>query len=162
METQKFLCRKSRNRAPFFSLKKWSRQLVQLQMTTSVYASATIGTDKGHKGLFCLFLGRFGYIEEIMGGCPRILNKEWFATVVIDWRSQGLPNRWRKIPDRPYSSAFLITKKMSQQRSKLRKELDLPKPWYLLEFRWKPVIACGHVRGSTCCSAAFISPNVSA
>ena len=89
------------------------------------------GSGKAHKGTILLFLGRFGYIERY-GRVAKEFDKNGFATVVIDWRSQGLSDRMADDLRTGHVESFSDYQKDVSAMIKGIEELDLPKPWYLV------------------------------
>jgi len=118
----------------------------------------TYGTDKGHKGTVLLFLGRFGYIERY-GRVAKDFDRNGFATVVIDWRSQGLSDRMAKDPQTGHIHRFSDYQKDVAATLKAAEELDLPKPWYLVGISMGACIGLrAMLEGLPVVASAFISP----
>lgn len=91
----------------------------------------TYGGKIDRKGTILLFLGRFGYVERY-GRVAKDFDKNGFATVVIDWRSQGLSDRMANDPNTGHIHRFSDYQKDVAAMVRAAEELNLPKPWYLV------------------------------
>ena len=85
----------------------------------------------GEKGTVLLFPGRTEYVEKY-GRAAGELQARGYATVVIDWRGQGLADRLS--PDRMmgHVTSFLDYQRDVQAVLNLSRRLGLPEPFYLL------------------------------
>lgn len=91
----------------------------------------TFGVDKDRNGTVLLFPGRFGYIERY-GRVAKEFDRHGFATVVIDWRSQGLADRLVDDPRTGHVHRFSDYQKDVAAMVSAARELGLPQPWYLV------------------------------
>ncbi len=101
----------------------------------------TYGADNGQKGTILLFLGRFGYVERY-GRVAKDFDRSGFATVVIDWRSQGLSDRMADDPHTGHIHRFSEYQKDVAAMVKAAEELNLPKPWYLVGISMGACVQC--------------------
>jgi len=82
-------------------------------------------------GTVLLFPGRTEYVEKY-GRAARDLARHRLATLVIDWRGQGLADR---LVDDPMAGHVLRFTDYQQDVAAIvaaARELDLPRPWHLL------------------------------
>lgn len=86
---------------------------------------------EGDKGTILLFPGRTEYIEKY-GPAAEEFRRRGFATLVIDWRGQGLADRM--LPDRAagYVHSFSDFQKDVQAVIHALPRLDLSEPFYLI------------------------------
>lgn len=91
---------------------------------------AAWGTD-APKGTVLLFPGRTEYVEKY-GQSAQELADRGYATLCIDWRGQGLAERF--LPDRRIGQVEKFTDYQKDVAAMLRaaQNLDLPKPYVLL------------------------------
>ena len=89
------------------------------------------GSGTARNGTVLLFLGRFGYIERY-GRVAKDFDSRGFATVVIDWRSQGLSDRMADDPRTGHVESFSDYQRDVSAMIKGAEQLDLPKPWFLV------------------------------
>lgn len=83
------------------------------------------------KGTVLLFPGRTEYIEKYAVTAGD-LAKHGFGTFSIDWRGQGLADRLVNNPMAGYVKDFPDYQLDVAAAMEVARELDLPKPWYLL------------------------------
>lgn len=85
----------------------------------------------GARGTVLLFPGRTEYIEKY-GDSARHLAARGFATLAVDWRGQGLADRL--VDDARIGHVLKFTDYQKDVAAMLRaaRELDLPRPFYLL------------------------------
>ena len=83
------------------------------------------------QGTVLLFPGRTEYIEKY-GPAAQDLRDRGFATLSVDWRGQGLADRF--LPDPLVGHVEHFSEYQMDVSAMLRaaKALDLPKPWFLL------------------------------
>ncbi len=118
----------------------------------------TYGAAKDRKGTILLFIGRFGYIERY-GRVAKNFDKNGFATVVIDWRGQGLSDRMADDSRTGHVDRFSDYQKDVAAMVKAAEELDLPKPWYLVGISMGACIGLrALLEGLPVAASAFISP----
>ncbi len=87
--------------------------------------------DQGQKGTVLLMPGRTEYIEKygiIIGG----LRERGYATIVNDWRGQGLADRLLDDPDMGHVMEFADYQHDVTAIIQAANDLDLPRPYYLL------------------------------
>jgi lysophospholipase len=87
----------------------------------------TYGSTKDRKGTILLFLGRFGYIERY-GRVAKEFDKKGFATVLGDWRSQGLSDRLAKDRQTGHINRFADYQSDVKALLGAAEELGLPNP----------------------------------
>ena len=112
----------------------------------------------GAKGTVLLFPGRTEYVEKY-GLAAGDLQARGFATVVIDWRGQGLADRL--LPDRMmgHVGAFQDYQKDVEAVLTLAKALGLPEPYYLLAHSMGGAIALRSLmRGLPVKAVSFSAP----
>ncbi|WP_299592940.1 alpha/beta hydrolase [uncultured Tateyamaria sp.] len=88
-------------------------------------------TDVASKGTVFMFPGRTEYIEKL-GPTANELGKRGFVTFAIDWRGQGLADRITDNPITSHVAQFADYQKDVMAMVAAARDLDLPKPWYLL------------------------------
>lgn len=83
------------------------------------------------RGTVLLFPGRTEYIEKY-GPAAQDLADRGYATLAIDWRGQGLADRF--LPDRLVGHVGHFSEYQTDVAAMVRvaRRLDLPKPWFLL------------------------------
>jgi lysophospholipase len=86
---------------------------------------------QGAKGSVLLFPGRTEYIEKYALAAHEFAQRG-FASLVIDWRGQGLADRMLEDPRVGHVVEFRDYQKDVRTMLAAAKALDLPKPWYLL------------------------------
>lgn len=86
---------------------------------------------EGAKGTVLLFPGRTEYVEKYAPAAEELAQRG-FATVVIDWRGQGLADRL--LDDKRIGHVDLFSDYQMDVAAMVAaaNELDLPKPYYLL------------------------------
>lgn len=110
------------------------------------------------KGTAFLFLGRFGYIERY-GRVAKQFAEKGIATIVPDWRSQGLSDRLTDDPKVGHVSNFLDYQSDVRATLEVAETLNLPKPWYLVGISMGACIGLRSILdGLPVSAAAFISP----
>lgn len=112
----------------------------------------------GEKGTVLLFPGRSEYVEKY-GLAAGDLKARGYATVVIDWRGQGLADRL--LPDRMmgHVGSFQDYQHDVQSVLTLARGLGLPEPYYLLSHSMGGAIALrALIRGLPVKAAVFSSP----
>jgi lysophospholipase len=118
----------------------------------------TYGTNNGQHGTILLFLGRFGYVERY-GRVAKDFDKHGFATIAIDWRSQGLSDRMANDPQTGHIHRFSDYQKDVAAMVKAAEELNLPKPWYLVGISMGACIGLrAMLEGLPVAASALISP----
>lgn len=85
----------------------------------------------GAKGTVLLFPGRTEYIEKY-GRAANELYQRGYATISVDWRGQGLADRLMDDPRVGHVGLFTDYQKDVAAMLHAARELDLPKPYYLL------------------------------
>lgn len=116
------------------------------------------GAGEDRKGTVLLLLGRFGYIERY-GRVAKDFDKNGFATVVIDWRSQGLSDRLTDDPKTGHVGRFSDYQKDVAAMVNAAEQLDLPKPWYLVGISMGACIGLrAMLEGLPVAAAALVSP----
>lgn len=83
------------------------------------------------KGTVLLFPGRTEYVEKY-GRTAAHLAKRGYATLVIDWRGQGIADRLVSEPMAGYVLEFSDYQRDVAAMVAAAEELGLPKPWHLL------------------------------
>tara|TARA_B110000003_G_scaffold101664_1_gene103875 strand:- start:223 stop:1158 length:936 start_codon:yes stop_codon:yes gene_type:complete len=110
------------------------------------------------KGSVFLFPGRFGYIERF-GRVAAEFERNGFASMVIDWRSQGLSARLTKDRQTGHILRFSDYQKDVEAMFKAAETLDLPRPWNLVAISMGACIGLRSVMdGIPVSAAAFIVP----
>lgn len=110
------------------------------------------------QGTILLMLGRFGYIERY-GRVAKSFAKNGFATVVIDWRSQGLSDRMATDPQAGHISDFSDYQRDVGAMMRVVEDLDLPQPYLLVGISMGACIGLrSMLNGLPVAAAAFISP----
>ena len=82
-------------------------------------------------GTVMMFPGRTEYIEKY-GDAAREFVGRGFAFLAVDWRGQGLADRLLPDPRVGHVEKFPDYQKDVAAVMQLAKELDLPKPWYVI------------------------------
>ncbi len=83
------------------------------------------------KGSVLLFPGRTEYIEKY-GDAAGVFAESGLATLVIDWRGQGLADRLLNDPVMGHIDDFTNYQADVAAMVELANTLELPKPWFLL------------------------------
>ena len=112
----------------------------------------------GQKGTVLLFPGRTEYVEKY-GLAAGDLRARGYATVVIDWRGQGLADRL--LPDRMmgHVEQFQDYQLDVQAVLDLTRQLGLPEPYYLLSHSMGGAIGLRSLmRGIPVKAASFSAP----
>lgn len=112
----------------------------------------------GSQGTVLLFPGRTEYVEKY-GLAAADLQARGYATVVIDWRGQGLADRL--LPDRMmgHVGAFQDYQMDVQAVLGLARQLGLPEPYYLMSHSMGGAIALRSLlNGLPVKAAAFSAP----
>lgn len=86
---------------------------------------------KGPKGTVLLFPGRTEYIEKY-GRAAVALAACGYATLLIDWRGQGLSDRMTGDPMSGHVQHFSDYQHDVAAMTDAARRLDLPRPWHLL------------------------------
>ena len=86
---------------------------------------------EGARGTVLLFPGRTEYIEKY-GFCATELAQRGLATMAIDWRGQGLADRRRPDARIGHVDAFGDYQKDVAAMLRAARELNLPRPFFLL------------------------------
>ncbi len=102
-------------------------------LTTSDGVRIRIGvwTADTARGTVLLFCGRTEYVEKY-GIAAAELTARGYATIVIDWRGQGLADRLLDNPNIGHVEDFDDYQKDVAAVLSARRTLDLPEPMYLL------------------------------
>ena len=112
----------------------------------------------GEKGTVLLFPGRTEYVEKYGLGAAD-LRARGYATVVIDWRGQGLADRL--LPDRMlgHVAQFQDYQRDVQAVLQLAQRLGLPEPYYLISHSMGGAIALRSLmQGLPVKAAVFSAP----
>lgn len=86
---------------------------------------------EGAKGTVLIFPGRTEYIEKY-GLVAGELSKRGLASMAIDWRGQGLADRMLDDPLIGHVGAFSDYQKDVAAMLRVAKDLNMPRPYYLL------------------------------
>lgn len=114
--------------------------------------------EGGKKGTAFLLLGRFGYIERF-GRVARALEEHGYATLVVDWRSQGLSDRLTANPKTGHMHRFADYQNDVAAMLEVAEEQKLPKPYHLIGISMGAAIGLrALIEGLPVASVAFISP----
>ena len=118
----------------------------------------TYGSTKDRKGTILVFLGRFGYIERY-GRVAKEFDKKGFATVLADWRSQGLSDRLAKDRQTGHINRFADYQSDVKALLGAAEELGLPKPFFLVGVSMGATIGLRALHeGLPVAACAMISP----
>ena len=110
------------------------------------------------KGTVLLFPGRTEYIEKY-GRTATDLAQRGYATLVIDWRGQGLADRLVTDPMAGHVINFKDYQKDVAAMIAAATELDLPRPWHLLAHSMGGCIGLrALIEGLPVHSSAFSAP----
>lgn len=100
--------------------------------TTSDGVRIRLGVwGKGAKGTVLLFPGRTEYIEKY-GQTAGDLQSRGYATIIVDWRGQGLADRLLDDPATGHVMHFTDYQHDVATMVDAARELKLPQPYYLL------------------------------
>ncbi len=86
---------------------------------------------EGAKGTLILCPGRTEFVEKY-GHVAKALHQEGYATLVIDWRGQGLADRLLDNPLMGHVHRFTDFQRDLQAALSAAQTLDLPRPWHIL------------------------------
>lgn len=112
----------------------------------------------GAKGTVLLFPGRTEYIEKY-GVTAGELAERGLATLAIDWRGQGLSDRLIHDPLIGYVDAFQDYQKDVAAMMRAAREMNLPRPFFLLAHSMGGCIGLRAVmEGLSVQAAAFTGP----
>jgi len=101
-------------------------------LTTSDAVRIRVGVwDKGPKGTVLLFPGRTEYIEKY-GQTAGDLQAHGYAMISVDWRGQGLADRFLDDPATGHVMHFSDYQHDVAAMMDAADRLELPKPYYLL------------------------------
>ncbi|MGR3662400.1 MAG: alpha/beta hydrolase [Paracoccaceae bacterium] len=110
------------------------------------------------KGTVLLFPGRTEYVEKY-GLSAQELADRGYATLVIDWRGQGLADRLSAEPLRGHVNVFTDYQFDVAAMVKAAEELDCPKPYFLMSHSMGGCIALRALHsGLDVKAAAFSAP----
>lgn len=113
---------------------------------------------KAGKGTVLLFPGRTEYVEKY-GRAARDLGAAGYATVVMDWRGQGLADRLVSDPMSGHVLDFIDYQKDVAAMINAAEALDLPKPYHLLAHSMGACIGLrAAMEGLPVASCAFSGP----
>jgi len=87
--------------------------------------------DGTARGTVLVFPGRTEYIEKY-GGAARELANRGFATLVIDWRGQGLADRLLDNPRLGHVNVFSDYQKDIAAALRVARDMDLPRPFHMI------------------------------
>lgn len=87
--------------------------------------------EQPRKGTVFLFPGRAEYVE-IWGRTASAFNELGYTTIVIDWRGQGLAERFTEDRRTGHVNSFSDFQMDVAAMVQAANELDLPKPWNLV------------------------------
>lgn len=128
-------------------------------LTTEDAVRIRVGVwDKGAKGSVLLFPGRTEYIEKY-GLAVGDLQARGYATMVVDWRGQGLADRL--LEDTATGHVMHFTDYQHDVRAMMQaaRELGMPEPYYLLSHSMGGCIALRSlIEGINVKAAAFSAP----
>lgn len=114
--------------------------------------------DKGAKGSVLLFPGRTEYIEKY-GQTVGELQSRGYATMVVDWRGQGLADRLLEDPATGHVMHFTDYQHDVRAMLAAARELGLPEPFYLLSHSMGGCIALRSlIEGLDVKAAMFSAP----
>lgn len=114
--------------------------------------------DKGTKGTVLLFPGRTEYIEKY-GQTVGDLQTRGYATMVIDWRGQGLADRLLDDPAAGHVMHFTDYQHDARAMIAAARELNMPEPFYLLSHSMGGCIALRSlIEGFDVKAASFSAP----
>ncbi len=102
-----------------------------LRARDGVRIRAASWQPKGARATVLLFPGRTEYIEKY-GELARDLAAEGLATLAVDWRGQGLSDRLLEDPHSGHVERFADYQLDVAALLEHAKEVDLPRPFYLL------------------------------
>lgn len=110
------------------------------------------------KGTVLLFPGRTEYIEKY-GPAAGDLTARGFATLVVDWRGQGLADRLLPDPRPGHVVNFPDYQRDVAAVVQAASALDLPKPWFLIAHSMGGCIGLrALIEGLSVAAAAFSGP----
>jgi lysophospholipase len=110
------------------------------------------------KGTVLLFPGRTEYVEKYAPTASGLAKRD-FATVVIDWRGQGLADRLLEDVRVGHVGYFTDYQRDVAAMMDVVRELDLPKPYYLLAHSMGGCIGLRSLHdGLDVAAAAFTGP----
>ena len=133
----------------------WTRTEDDVRIRVGAYRP---DAETESKGTILLMLGRFGYIERY-GRVAKSFAENGYATVVADWRSQGLSDRMANDPQAGHINVFSDYQKDVAAMMHVVEDLDLPKPYLLVGISMGACIGLRAMRdGLPVAAAAFISP----
>lgn len=114
--------------------------------------------DKGTKGTVLLFPGRTEYIEKY-GLAVGDLQNRGYATMVVDWRGQGLADRLLEDPATGHVIHFTDYQHDVRAMMAAARDLGLPEPYYLLSHSMGGCIALRSlIEGLNVKAAIFSAP----
>lgn len=114
--------------------------------------------DAGAKGTVLLFPGRTEYIEKY-GQTVGDLQTRGYATLVVDWRGQGLADRLLEDPAAGHVMHFSDYQHDVHAMVMAARELNMPEPFYLLSHSMGGCIALRSlIEGIDVKAAAFSAP----
>ena len=114
--------------------------------------------DTGAKGTVLLFPGRTEYIEKY-GQAAGDLQTRGYATMVVDWRGQGLADRLLEDPATGHVMHFTDYQHDVRAMVLAARELNMPEPFYLLSHSMGGCIALrALIEGIDVKAAVFSAP----
>ena len=128
-------------------------------LTTEDGVRIRIGAwDKGANGTVLLFPGRTEYIEKY-GQAVGDLQARGYATLVVDWRGQGLADRLLDDPAAGHVMHFTDYQHDVRAMVTAARELNMPEPFYLMSHSMGGCIALRSlIEGIDVKAAAFSAP----
>jgi len=87
--------------------------------------------NEGTKGTVLLMPGRTEYIEKY-GLVVGDLRQRGYATIVVDWRGQGLADRMLDDPDTGHVLKFADYQRDMTAMVQAARDLEMPQPFYML------------------------------
>lgn len=109
-------------------------------------------------GTILVFPGRTEYIEKY-GRTVTDLVKFGYSVLIIDWRGQGLSDRFTEDPMTGHVIRFSDYQKDASAMIKAAAELNLPKPWFMLGHSLGACIGLRALtEGLSVAACAFTSP----
>lgn len=128
-------------------------------LTTADNVRIRVGAwNKGDKGTVLLFPGRTEYIEKY-GQAVGDLQTRGYATIVVDWRGQGLADRLLDDPAAGHVMHFSDYQHDVRAMVAAARELNMPEPFYLMSHSMGGCIALRSlIEGIDVKAAAFSAP----
>ncbi|EEE37939.1 hydrolase, alpha/beta fold family [Rhodobacteraceae bacterium KLH11] len=114
--------------------------------------------EREARGTVMLFPGRTEYVEKYGNAAQEFADRD-FACLSIDWRGQGLADRLLDDPRIGHIEQFADYQHDVRATLQLARQLDLPKPWYVIGHSMGGAIGLRAVlEGSDFAACAFTGP----